>query len=69
MQSPVEVKRVLAEDKPVVLKQSSSSPTTGAKAASSSSSSTSTSTMTINQTIVFDVPAPPLFETFTDERR
>ena len=61
VQSPVEVKRVLSQDKPVMVRQSVTT--------SSGTSTTSFSTMTLKQTVVFEVPAPPLFESFTDERR
>lgn len=64
VQTPVEVKRVLAEDKPVVLKQSSAT-----SSPAQSNNKRSTATMTVEQVVVFDIPPPPLFETFTDERR
>eukprot|EP01127_Copromyxa_protea_P002095 TRINITY_DN11987_c0_g1_i1.p1 TRINITY_DN11987_c0_g1~~TRINITY_DN11987_c0_g1_i1.p1 ORF type:complete len:339 (-),score=80.68 TRINITY_DN11987_c0_g1_i1:66-1082(-) len=72
VQAPVEVKRVLAEDKPVVLKQAtttSGTSTSASGATAQSNTKRSTATMTIEQVVVFDIPPPPLFETFTDERR
>jgi len=67
VQAPVEVKRVIAEDKPVVVRSQSTSTTTTNTTLSSSASKTATST--IKQTITFEVPPAPLYETLTDERR
>eukprot|EP01126_Amoeba_proteus_P037693 TRINITY_DN38_c0_g1_i11.p1 TRINITY_DN38_c0_g1~~TRINITY_DN38_c0_g1_i11.p1 ORF type:complete len:252 (-),score=34.10 TRINITY_DN38_c0_g1_i11:183-938(-) len=70
IQSPVVVHRVITTDSPVVLKSSSSSLSSSSKQSTIESSNSSTcGTKSLKQIVVFEVPPPPLFESFIDERR
>eukprot|EP01126_Amoeba_proteus_P011126 TRINITY_DN1444_c0_g1_i3.p1 TRINITY_DN1444_c0_g1~~TRINITY_DN1444_c0_g1_i3.p1 ORF type:complete len:187 (+),score=26.45 TRINITY_DN1444_c0_g1_i3:647-1207(+) len=72
IQSPVVVNKVTTLDSPVVVRSSStpvSSSTTSVKPVSQSGSTVKKSTRSLKQVLIFDVPPPPLYESFIDAGR